>query len=81
MDSKLHINKTYYGGTRKEVCMKLANEYMQRNSLAIAHHVVDLGIKEDVQYEYLWGHVDGFSMALELILSGAINLQEIIKYG
>lgn len=82
MDSEPRINRMLNGKTRKEVCDKIALDFMDRQAPALANHMsVRLAQERKVQDAlitmYAKGHLDGFSMALELLLSGALNLQEI----
>jgi hypothetical protein len=68
-----------HGKTRKAVCEKVANDIMRREALYIANLIAKSEIKEEVQYEYLFGFADGFALALNMILSGKLDLQEIHK--
>jgi len=70
------------GRTRREVCDKLALDFMERQAPALAHHMSVLlaqerKIQDALITMYAKGHLDGFSIALDLILSGAMDLQEI----
>jgi len=80
------IDNSVFAKTRQEACENVARDYMSKNALNIAKDVREL-IDEvsspygdlDLVDMYADGHVDGFSMAMELILRGALNLQEIRK--
>ena len=76
------IDKTHYGKTRQAVCEKVALDFMERNQPAIFGHIAEMlteerAVQGAMMRLYLAGHKDGFAMAMELVLSGAINLQEI----
>ena len=80
------IDNSVFAKTRQEACENVARDYMRRNSLNIAkgfRELVDEVSSPDGDLDltdmYIYGYVDGFVMAMELILRGALNLQEIIK--
>ena len=80
------IDNSVFANTRQEACENVARDFIYRNSLTIAKGVRELVDEVSSPYGdldlvdmYAHGHVDGFSVALELILRGALNLQEIIK--
>ena len=78
------IDKAVYGKTRQQACEHVALDFMERNKSCIFNHIRKVLVREraiqgSLINMYMAGHKDGFAMALELILSGALDLQEINK--
>ena len=80
------VDNSVFANTRQEACENVARDFIYRNVLNITKDVRELVDEVSSPYGdfdlvdmYADGYVDGFSMAVELILRGALNLQEIIK--
>lgn len=76
------IEIEHKSASRRENCQKVALDFMERNIMSLAAAAMKSEseyITKPKSHLFLSGYEEGFSMAIELLLSGNMQINEVKK--
>ena len=87
MSNNDKVRKEFLSRTRADSCRLASYDFMNRNMQSIGGQASDAVVRDSNNPEgglthiYLDGYIDGFSKAVELMLSGDLDITEVTIQG